>query len=181
MKTDLDQTCNGIAQSVDTGLSASQKMALGWERPHRLERETGERPPMGEHSHGLQCLACIAQWQLEVEFLCYVLLAELPRTDTVGMDRRGPRATGRTGTLMGFREAWGTLPAELYLSIPYQLLPVGMRHRDKAAGEKGDRGRTGMREQGAAQPNLEKYACWRLGGEGRLARSVLTMAQGTGT
>lgn len=26
-----------------------------------------------------------------------------------------------------------------------------------------------MREQGAAQPILEKCACWRLGGKGRLA------------
>lgn len=55
------------------------------------------------------CSACHAlhNGSLEVEFLCYVLLAELPRTDTVRMDRRGPRATGRTGTLVGFREAWG--------------------------------------------------------------------------
>lgn len=45
--------------------------------------------------------------------------------DTVGMDRRGPRAMGKTGTLVGFREAQGTLPAEIYLPFPHQLLPVG--------------------------------------------------------
>lgn len=51
MKTDLNQTCNRIAQSVDTDLCASQKMAVEWEGLHRLEREAGERPP-GEHSPG---------------------------------------------------------------------------------------------------------------------------------
>lgn len=57
MKTDLNQTCHGIAQSVDTDLPASQKMAVEWEGPHRLEREAGERPP-SEHSPGeWQCCA----------------------------------------------------------------------------------------------------------------------------
>lgn len=97
------------------------------------------------------------------------------------MDRRGLRATGKTGTPEGFREAQRTLLPKVYLPFPYQLLPVGMRHRDKLAAEEGNRGRAGMREQGAAQPNLETCACWRLGGKGRLARSFLTMAQGTGT
>lgn len=45
--------------------------------------------------------------------------------DTVRMDRRGPRATGKTGTPVGFRGARGTLPGELCLPFPHQLLPVG--------------------------------------------------------
>lgn len=120
----------------------------------------------------------MAAWKLNSYVMFYSLSCPgLTQLEWTGGDQE-QREDRDSGGLQG---GLGTLQAELYLSIPYQLLPVGMRHRDKAAGEKGDRGRTGMREQGAAQPNLEKHACWRLGGEGRLARSVLTMAQGTGT
>lgn len=94
----------------------------------------------------------------------------------VGMDRRGPRATGKTGTPVGFREAQRThgLP-------PFPIPASTCGDEAQGQAEEGNRGRAGMREQGAAQSNLGKCACWRLGGKGRLARSFLTMAQGTGT
>lgn len=79
MKTDLNQTCNGIAQSVDTDQRANQKMAVAWERPHRLEREAERdlllNPPMGGGDR-----QALPNGSLEVEFLCHILFAELPRT-----------------------------------------------------------------------------------------------------
>lgn len=99
----------------------------------------------------------------------------------VGMDKRGTKSNGKDMDSSGLQGGPRTLLPKVYLPFPYQLLPVGMRHRDKLAAEEGIRGRAGMREQSAAQPNLEKCACWRRSGKGRLARSLLTMAQGTGT
>lgn len=88
MKTDLNQTCNGIAQSVHTALRASQKMALAWERSHRLEREA-ERDPLVNTPMGGDTRQALHNGSLEVEFLCHVLLAELPRTWTYLTGERG--------------------------------------------------------------------------------------------
>lgn len=89
--------------------------------------------------------------------------------DMVGTDRKGPRATGKTGrNSSGLQRGLGRLFQPN--PFPYQLLPMGMRHGDKLAAEKGDRGKGRYEGTGCSPAQLGKVCMMETGWEGKMGQ-----------